>query len=299
MFKERFFYIKKLFYGAVLTLFSDPIFLFQRVFLELKSNFMPLPKSPFFKKINGILFEFDFSYSPTIKKFYFGTYDPKPVRIIKTFLRKGDVFIDVGANIGYITAVAAGCVGKEGAVHSFEPVPECFQKVRKLAEMNKDYKIVVNPYAIGDRDGKIKIYVSDDDIASSTVISRKEGFKEIIEAPIRRLDDYIIANKIDDLKMIKIDVESFELPVLKGLEKYFLKCRNDGSCPLILCEIHPVILSENHPDWLPLTGTNVQNVFNYMAKFSYYPFDVLKAKKQIFAKEVEKKPLIEVVFKFL
>lgn len=289
MLKEYFRSIKMISYNLIPTLLSDPKFFFKRVFLELKSIFTPLPKSPVFKEINGILFEFDFNYCSHMKRFYFGTYEARLVRILKTFLKEGDTFIDVGANVGYITAVAAGCVGRKGAVHSFEPIPEYFQRIKKIAEMNRGHKIIVNPFAIGDKDSKIKIYVSSQ-IGCDTVIPSKSDGKKFLEVPIKRLDDYIIGNKINNIKIIKIDVEGFEFPVLKGLEKYFLQCRNSGSYPLIVCEIHP--------DWLPLVGSNLQNIFEYMAKFSYYPFDIIKLKKRISVSEAGKEPLINVVFKF-
>ncbi|MBU2540156.1 FkbM family methyltransferase [Patescibacteria group bacterium] len=221
-----------------------------------------------------------------MKEFYFGTYEAKLIRIIKTFLKEGDTFIDIGANIGYITAVATGCVGKTGVVHSFEPVPEYFQRIKKIAEINKDYKIIVNPFAMGDENGKIKIYISAEDIGSNTVIPRKDDVKQILEVPIRRLDDYIIENKVDNLKMIKIDVESYELPVLKGLEKYFLEHRDDNFHSLILCEIHP------HE------GNNLKNILEYMSKFSYHPFNIIKAKERLTMKKIGKEPLINVIFKF-
>jgi len=289
MFKERSRAIKILFHNLIPTLLSDPKFFFKRVFLELKSTFVPLPQSPLIKEINGIKFEFDFNYCSHVKRFYFGTYEARLVRILKTFLKEGDTFIDVGANIGYITAVAAGCVGKKGAVHSFEPIPEYFQKIKKIAEMNKGYKIIVNPFAIGDEEGKIKIYISSQ-IGCDTVISAKADGKNFLEVPVKRLDNYIIENKIHNIKIIKIDVEGFEFPVLKGLEEYFLKCRDNNFYPLVLCEIHP--------DWLPLVGSSLQNVFEYMAKFSYYPFDIIKLKRRISISEVEREPLINVAFKF-
>jgi len=81
---------------------------------------LPLPKTTC-KKINGVWFRFDFDLDPRIKKMYLGEYETETVETMKKLLRQGDVFIDVGANIGFLSAVAAGLVG--GQIHSFEPVP--------------------------------------------------------------------------------------------------------------------------------------------------------------------------------
>jgi FkbM family methyltransferase len=273
-------------------LVNDPKFFFKQVFLELKSFLIPLPKSPVFKKINGISFEFDFNYDPHIKRFYFGTYEARIVRILKNFLNKGDTFIDVGANIGYLTAIAAGCVGREGEVHSFEPVPEYFRKLRKLAKMNNQFKIVVNQFALGDVEGKVKIYVPEGNIGNSTIIPdliSKTKLKKIIKVPIHRLDEYIREKKLNNIKLIKIDVEGFEFPVLKGLEKYFSESRNTGTCPLILCEIHPSVY--------PSLGYRLQDLFDYMERFFYYPFEITNLKRRMNINEIGKTTLINVAFK--
>src|SRR3990170_2952868 len=91
------------------------------------------------KNISGVLFDFDFNYlgykTLYIKQMYFDCYEIATVEAIKKMLRPGDIFIDVGANIGYLTAIGAGLVGKAGQVHSFEPVSESFQRLKKIAEM--------------------------------------------------------------------------------------------------------------------------------------------------------------------
>ena len=66
---------------------------------------------------------------------------------MEKYLSYGDTFIDIGANIGYLSMIGANIVGKDGAVHAFEPVPHYFKILEKLAKMNSGYKIIVNPIA--------------------------------------------------------------------------------------------------------------------------------------------------------
>lgn len=91
----------------------------------------------------------------------FDTYEPETTFLMRRILREGDIFIDVGANIGYFTAIGAALVGKTGEVHSFEPAPFIFSYLKKLALKNPNYKIVPNQCAAGDKIGTFKMSYSD------------------------------------------------------------------------------------------------------------------------------------------
>lgn len=288
MLKKYYHILKKLFH--ILTI--NPGFFFKRIFLELKSFVLPLPKYPVSKEINGVLFRFDFNYSDQIKKMYFNTYEPGIVNILRNFLRKGDSFIDVGANIGYLSAVAAGCVGIEGEVHSFEPVPEYFQKLQNLAKINRQYKIKANQFALGNEEKFRKIYIGDrSNIGNNTFfpdLLTDAQKNKTVEVPIRRLDKYIKETKINNIRIIKIDVEGFEFPVLLGLENYFPECLNTGFYPLIICEISSNVY--------PFSGYKLEDLFDYMKKFSYYPFEIINIRKRIDINKIRKKQLADVLF---
>lgn len=278
------------------VLISDPKIFFKRIFLALKSTFLPVPTPPFFKKINGVLFKFDFKdYSSLEKIAYYGMYEMGVVKMLKTFLRNGDTFIDVGANIGYITAIGAGLVGKKGWIYSFEPVPEYFSKLRNLAELNSEYNIVVNQFALSDRTGQEKIYLSNySNIGSNTILSGlidKEKIRDTILIQTRRLDEYIEKENIKNIKVIKIDTEGFEYPVLLGLENFFNKyCLNKLlTPPLIICEICPPAYN--------LLGYKLEDLFKYLERFNYFPFSILNSKKEISIEKIRKESTINILFK--
>src|SRR3989344_9465892 len=139
-------------------LVNNPSFFFKRIFFELK-YLLPVPKVPVTKKINGVLFEFDFALSPQVKKMYTGSYQPIITETLKKYLKKGDTFIDAGANIGFFSAIGAGLVGPQGQVHSFEPVPEYFNKLQILAKNNSQYHIAANQCAVGEEEKSGNMYV--------------------------------------------------------------------------------------------------------------------------------------------
>ncbi|MBN1384714.1 MAG: FkbM family methyltransferase [Elusimicrobia bacterium] len=256
--------VKKIIKAIVLSI-CDPKQFFKRVI----SRIMPSPKSPVRKKINGVLFNFDFNIDPVIKRMYYGIYEVETVRIMRKFLSKGDTFIDVGANIGYISAVALGIVGETGCVHSFEPVPEYYGKLNDIALANKEYKIMTNQYALSDRKGMANINITNiSDIGWNTMVPcgfiSKETIRETIEVPTYRLDDYIKEKALDNISLIKIDTEGFEFPVLKGLSRYF---ETTGSRPVIICEIAPIAY--------PLLGYTLGQLSEYMKKYGYHTFDMV------------------------
>ena len=278
-------------------LIRNPKLFFKYLYAGAKSVILRWPKAPIQKRINGILFEFDFDLDlviklmrnplklllqylsigakPNVLAMYYGAYEPDTVRAMKKLLKKGDTFIDVGANIGYLSAIAMGLVGKTGQVHSFEPIPKHFQRLKNLALANKKYKIVVNQCALGEKEGTARIDVSGLSIGSSTMVpdllkfkeiaygKRKEMIEETIEVPTHRLDCYIKEQSISGISLIKIDTEGFEFPVLKGLSGYF---ENANHLPAIICEITPAAY--------PLLGYTLSQLSEYMKKYNYHAFSL-------------------------
>lgn len=127
--------------------------LFFKIIVAKLRVLQPLPKSPARKKINGILFEFDSNYDSAIKLMHSGSYEVLTLEAIRKYLNKGDTFIDVGANIGWFSAIALGLVGKNGQVHSFEPVPQNFYRLQEMGSFNREYNISVNQCALGEGGG--------------------------------------------------------------------------------------------------------------------------------------------------
>lgn len=268
----------------ILLLKNYPILFFRRLILEIRS-LLPFPNQLVRKRIRGICFEFDFTCGPVIRDMFLGKYEMLEVAVMEKILKKGDTFIDVGANIGYLSAIGAGLVGKTGEVHSFEPVQEYFQRLRKMAMMNPDYKIITNQCALGEIESTAQINIAGlSNIGWNTMVTgfmKPETRKESIEVPVRRLDNYIKEHNLNNITLIKIDVEGFEFAVLKGLYNFFIRTPHR---PSILCEVSPEVCS--------LMGYQLKDLFDYMEEFGYIAFDLNK--KRLNWREI--KELSEVLF---
>lgn len=225
------------------------------------------------KKIGKIVFDFNFDFpigDVYFYQIYFNFYEIATVEFMKKTLKEGDIFLDIGTNIGYVAAVAADLVGESGEIHAFEPIPLYFEVLKRLVLNNPKYHIVANQCALGEDSGQAKIdFANPPHIGGSSMtpgVLPSSIPRNTIEVPVMRLDNYIEQKKIkkDKISLIKIDVEGFEFPVLKGLPKYF---ENTNYRPPIICEITPSAY--------PLLKTTRQELIDYMKQYGYEAYNIM------------------------
>jgi FkbM family methyltransferase len=240
--------------------------LFGRVMLAKTYAMRPTPPLPAMRRIGGIKFEIDSSQNGSAAAMYFDAYSPLVVDAMRRYLRPGGVFIDVGANVGYLSAVAADIVGPSGEVHSFEPAPRYFNRLRQMALLNPEYSIVANPCAVGSAPGVATIQITREPGQNTLVPGYKSGpeVATTLEVPVIRLDAYIKAERIQHVSVFKIDAEGFELPILEGLRGYF---ETTGTRPAIICEIAPRAY--------PLMGRNISELAELVSRYGYTARDVI------------------------
>ena len=266
-------------------LVAGPFSFLERIGLLLGWFTYLLYARPVKRRINGVLFEFDFSFNPYIKNMYFGWYDTAVTNFMESILRPGDTFIDIGASIGYITAKGAGHVGKTGEVHSFEPAAPHFQKLEKLANINRDYRIIVNQYALGEEKREAELHINEEHLGGNRIVS-DESPADSVKIAVRRFDTYAEEKKLKDIKLIKIDVEGYEFPVLKGFRNYFEKNSNR---PVILCEIFPFAY--------PLYGATLAEFLQYMGQYGYKGYSIYCPQKEIDIANLAKEEGYDILFR--
>ena len=172
--------------------------------------------------LNGCLIHVDTRNYIEYKIFAEGGYEDYLSSLIRHYLQPGTVFFDVGANIGVHSLSAAtkqNCI-----VYSFEPVDFIRAKLNKNIQLNKYNNIKVIPIALSNEDKEIKTNYS---ITSSnqgtfSIINEESGTNTIT---CIKGDNYVSENNIDNISVIKIDVEGFEYSVLDGLKNTILKQR--------------------------------------------------------------------------
>lgn len=173
---------------------------------------------------------------------FYQLYEPTSVAFLRAWLRPGDVFLDVGANAGYLAAVAADCVIPTGRVHAFEPEPVHFARLQRLAALNPGVAWELNSIAIGERDGVVDLFIHPHSGWHTTV----RGFRgdeatqcRVIQVPSRSLDSYAAEQKLTGtsaIRLIKIDVEGAEAQVIAGAAELI----RSGAVDALLVELTPL-----------------------------------------------------------
>jgi FkbM family methyltransferase len=248
---------------------------------KLQRRLTKIPERPVVRTINGTV-QFEHICLPFLDEDDFRamltqSYDMILCDYLKRHLKPGDIMLDVGANVGYISAVAASHVGASGEVHGFEPLSECFTRLGRLRELNPGLRLIFNNVALGDAEGSLPIaYNPERDSRNASLVPGKH-FAETRQVPVRRLDEYIKANisSPERIRVIKIDVEGFEYLVLRGLSSFF---SSTSVRPLIVCEVKP---------WeLPKLGATLDDFDRYMSGFGYRAYRIMHQDKPIPMAEV-------------
>lgn len=144
-------------------------------------------------------------------------WEPHVEQCIRRLLRPGDTALDIGANLGYFTAVMAQSVGVDGRVWSVEPVPPTFDRLRASVALNDFVQVTPLQIALGEVNETARI-AFDPRFAGSASFHGNEvtPCSESHLIPVRRLDDLVADDTIRRPHLIKIDVEGHELGVIRG-----------------------------------------------------------------------------------
>ncbi|MEM7665731.1 MAG: FkbM family methyltransferase [Pseudomonadota bacterium] len=159
--------------------------------------------------------------------------EPVATGHIMSILREEDVVLEVGANIGYYALMEASRCRK---IYAIEPHPENVERLKRNIDLNGYTNIEVQHAGFGEEDGKLKLYTSE--LSNWHTAKENPGSSgEFIEVDCHRIDTFATAN--EDPTFIKMDVEGFELQVLRGATETLKKIRH------LFIELHGSLLSED------------------------------------------------------
>ena len=142
------------------------------------------------------------------------SYEPAKHALIRRHLRPGMTFIDVGANKGDFTLLAAQLAGNSGRVISIEPEPENHSMLQRSIALNNYANIRVMQVALSDGDGTANLQIGS--TSGAHTLSPEFNGIRAVEVPTRTLDGIVAEEELGSVDMIKIDVQGFELAVLRG-----------------------------------------------------------------------------------
>lgn len=149
---------------------------------------------------------------------YWGLQDitrPKLYSLVK----KGDIVLDVGTNVGETLLNFAKLVGSEGFVYGFEPDEANFSNAQKNIALNEFENLHVFNFGISDAPATVKLYrVDPHNLGMNRILTDAEagGYRDFTTIRTDTLDNVIEENNIPQLDVIKIDIEGYEMHALRG-----------------------------------------------------------------------------------
>jgi FkbM family methyltransferase len=150
-----------------------------------------------------------------------GASEPQVQEALVRLLGAGDVVYDVGANVGFLTLLAARRVGPAGAVYAFEPHPRAAEVLRANVRANSFANVHVVEAAVGRTTGRVRIRADD----HLTARLGDAGF-DVSQIALDHVDAAAPT-------LVKIDVEGAEVDVLEGASRVLAEAR-----PVVICELH-------------------------------------------------------------
>lgn len=138
-------------------------------------------------------------------------YDPEEMTFMRRYLRPGDRFVDVGANIGTYSLLARRLVGPGGQVVAFEPDPGSAARLRENLGLNGITNVEVHEAAVGERPGTAQFLVDFD--VSNRIVADGEPTMATRPVDVAALDPVLGDRPV---AMAKLDVEGHEVAALRG-----------------------------------------------------------------------------------
>jgi FkbM family methyltransferase len=146
-----------------------------------------------------------------------GAHESYALRLLLEYLRPGDLFIDIGAHIGYYSLHAARTVGMTGRVIAFEPDPENAELLSRNAAENDLRGIRIERVALGDRAGVGTLYLSSTNRGDHRLDATDEP-RTTVEVPVVPLDEALASESVAP-RALKIDAQGSEARIWEGMAR--------------------------------------------------------------------------------
>lgn len=184
------------------------------------------------KTKDGFLLQLNLRNDEHRRTHYYGELDERyELALLRETIREGDVFWDIGSNIGYYTCLAALRAGTSGRVIAFEPAPKTREFLERNLKLNGFDNVTVMSVAIGERDDITAIHMSDPLLGEGTASLKASAAQtHKIDVQVRCLDN--LASSLPAPDIVKVDVEGVFWQLWVGGAKFFSR-----HAPIVMAEL--------------------------------------------------------------
>ena len=196
---------------------------------------------------------------------YFDQFEPETRCFLDAYLRSGDVFLDIGANVGLYTVAAARTVGAAGEIHAFEPCSQTFSRLQENVRLNALPQVSCHRLALSDANEEAQLSIAKDGFDAWNSLGKpymgEDGGQETVQTVT--LDSFVSQHRLAGrITAMKIDVEGWENQVLAGAEK------------LLSAENAPALCVEFTEQAAQLAGSSCDALYRALEKFGFQMFTV-------------------------
>jgi FkbM family methyltransferase len=201
----------------------------------------------------------DMFISPSILRD--GVWESCETKILTKLLQADTDFLDIGANIGWYTTLAAVALKSRGIVHAFEPDPSNFAILTKNVALNGISNAFFYNLGVSDHSSGAKLFVDTVNKGDHRLYDSGDG-RESLDVETISIDEYRYINPLRRL-IIKLDTQGSEVAILRGMKKLLT---NHTQEIVLICEYWPFGLDRN--------GTSVGDLIGLVSDAGFQPFTI-------------------------
>ncbi len=196
-----------------------------------------------------------------------GIYEPTETELLQRELKSGETFVDIGANIGYYTLIAARIVGPKGRVFAFEPDPTNFALLQRNVQENGYTNVTLINKAMSNKAQTLKLYLSKTNRGDHRVYDSKDG-RPSVSIQAVSLDGFF--KKLDrKVHFIKMDIQGAEARALDGMKG------------LLHANRSLKLVTEFSPGSLRLCGSDPQKYLKTLEKLGFKLSEISEENKSV------------------
>jgi FkbM family methyltransferase len=188
---------------------------------------------------------------------YIGNYERRETKLVRSILKSGMTVLDVGANVGYYTALAARIVGPRGRVFAVEPYPPNFQRLSTWITNNHVAQVNAFDFALGGTPGASQMFSAFADTDNPVMVAH--GQPSVASVRVQTLDSWMNDWRVDRVDFLKLDVDGSETAVLAGASDTLA----DGRISMVLCEFCD--------EWLVQVGSSIEALWGTFLSAGFKP----------------------------